>query len=234
MAVMRNNLEMYDRQADQWWQPGGIFEPLKGFNPARFQYFDCFVSDWSGLRVLDVGCGGGYTCEFLARRGASVWGVDRSRPSIEAARAHAAEQGLAIAYDLGVGEQLPYGAAAFDAVVCVDVLEHVDDVGQVIGEIHRVLRSGGLFLFDTINRTLWSRVLMIWVLENVLGEIPKGTHDWNLFIKPEELRSHLSDKGFAAIDMRGLDVKGKDKNGYPKAVINGNLSALYIGKAAKP
>ena len=170
--MQRNNLSYYDEWAPQWWQADGTVAPLNRLNPLRFQFFDRYIADWQGLKVLDVGCGGGFTCEFLARRGASVTGVDLSAKCIEAASRHAAEVGLSIDYVCAQGEALPFEADAFDVVTCVDVLEHVADVRGAIAQIARVLKPSGTFCFDTINRTWQSKLVMIWLLENTLRQIP--------------------------------------------------------------
>ncbi|MCS7225892.1 MAG: bifunctional 2-polyprenyl-6-hydroxyphenol methylase/3-demethylubiquinol 3-O-methyltransferase UbiG [Gloeomargarita sp. SKYB31] len=246
----RNDLTYYDRHADQWWQPGGSLNVLAYLNPARFAFFDQFLPDWQGVRVLDVGCGGGLTCEFLAQRGARVSGVDPSAGSIAVAREHAQRQGLEIDYRLGAGEALPYPDSEFQAVVCVDVLEHVQDVAQVVRECSRVLQPGGLFFFDTINRTWESHVLMIWLLEDVLRQIPQGIHDWKKFITPAELDQILQQAGFQNMVYRGFDVtNGGDwqamlslllmglrraaQRGLLNVKINDNTRVIYIGKAVK-
>ncbi|MEN9258432.1 MAG: bifunctional 2-polyprenyl-6-hydroxyphenol methylase/3-demethylubiquinol 3-O-methyltransferase UbiG [Gloeomargarita sp. SRBZ-1_bins_9] len=246
----RNDLTYYNRHADQWWQPGGSLNILAALNPARFQFFDQFLPDWRGVRVLDVGCGGGLTCEFLAQRGAIVSGVDPSDPSIAIAREHARHQGLAIDYRVGGGEDLPYPDATFQVVVCVDVLEHVQDVAQVVRECSRVLQPGGLFFFDTINRTWESQVVMIWLLEDVLRQIPQGIHDWGKFITPDELTRFLQQAGFQNILYRGFDVtnggdwlalgqllfwglRGAARRGALRVQINDHLRLMYIGKAVK-
>ncbi|MEN9216165.1 MAG: bifunctional 2-polyprenyl-6-hydroxyphenol methylase/3-demethylubiquinol 3-O-methyltransferase UbiG [Gloeomargarita sp. HHBFW_bins_162] len=248
--MLRNDLAYYDRHADQWWQPGGTLHLLNHLNPGRFEFFDQYVADWRRVRVLDVGCGGGLTCEFLARRGAIVAGVDRSPASIAVARAHAQSQGLTIEYREGTGEALPYPDAAFQVVVCVDVLEHVADVAQVVKECGRVLQPGGLFLFDTINRTWQSKVLMIWLMEDILRQIPQGIHDWEKFITPAELTHFLEQAGFGDILCRGFDLtdggnlktlcsllysglQSEAMRQTLKVQINDDTSVIYIGKAVK-
>jgi 2-polyprenyl-6-hydroxyphenyl methylase/3-demethylubiquinone-9 3-methyltransferase len=104
--MIRNNLAFYDQQAAEWWHEDATIAPLNRLNPLRFQYFDSTIPDWQGLKVLDVGCGGGFTCEFLARRGAEVWGVDQSFACVEAAKAHAQQMGLTIHYQRGIGSML--------------------------------------------------------------------------------------------------------------------------------
>jgi 2-polyprenyl-6-hydroxyphenyl methylase/3-demethylubiquinone-9 3-methyltransferase len=185
VAIIRNNLEFYDQQAVHWWSEDAVIAPLQQLNPLRFAYFDRVISDWRGLKVLDVGCGGGFTCEFLSNRGAQVYGIDQSTPCIDAAKVHAEKIGLPITYCVGVAEALPFGDASFDVVVCVDVLEHVDSPTRTVEEIGRVLKPGDMFCFDTINRTMRSRLIMIWLLENLLRQIPPGIHDWHKFITPQ-------------------------------------------------
>jgi len=163
--------------------------------PGRLGWFDRQI-DWRGKAVLDLGCAGGFMAEAMDARGARVTGIDPAAEAVAAARAHAEAQGRAIAYDVGVGEDLPYADAAFDAVVCVDVLEHVRDLGQVLAEVSRVLRPGGLFLFDTINRNPLARLATITIAEDVLRLLPKGTHDPALFITPRALRAGWSAPGW--------------------------------------
>lgn len=229
---MANNLDQYNKFGTSWWQKDGPFYVLNSMNQPRFEFFDRYISDWKGLKVLDVGCGGGFTCEFMAKRGAQVSGVDISDVSIATAKSHAAESGLSIDYRISKGEKLPHEDNTFDVVTCVDVLEHVEDVDQVVREIHRVLKPGGTFLFDTINKTFKSKFIMIWLLEYIKKEIPKGTHDWNMFIPPKQMENSLVSGNFQDIELAGFDVKGID--GKTKSIIaevNNNLSVMYLGKA---
>lgn len=206
--MQRNNLAFYDQQAAQWWDEAATVYPLLRLNPLRFQYFDRYISTWTGLSVLDVGCGGGYTCEFLTQRGAKVWGIDQSAACIQTAQTHAMAEGLAIAYKQGLAEQLPFESEQFDVVVCVDVLEHVENPGQAIAEISRVLKPGGFFCFDTINRTWQSRLVMITLLEDLLREIPRGIHDWRKFLTPEEVQGYMTSVGLEAIAINGFNLFG--------------------------
>ena len=233
--MVRNDLDRFDLKADEWWKPNGEFSSLKGLNPPRFEFFDRYVPDWNGAKVLDVGCGGGYTSEFLAKRGAIVSGIDLSKKSIEAARKHAAQTDLKIDYQHGSAEALPYGDNSFDAVICVDVLEHINDLNQVVSEIHRVLKQNCMFFFDTINRTFKSKIAVIWLMEVIFKNIPRGAHDWRKFIKPEELRNIMISVGLVNIEMKGFHVCGRDKKTRNFNIqINDNLSIIYIGKAVKP
>jgi 2-polyprenyl-6-hydroxyphenyl methylase/3-demethylubiquinone-9 3-methyltransferase len=208
----RNDLSIYDASSDWWsgkvrWQ-----RVLHNLVPARLAAFDHEIDGWQGKSVLDLGCGGGFMAEAMARRGAQVTGIDPSPKAIAAARAHAEASGLTIAYDLGSGENLPHADQSFDIVVCVDVFEHIDALDPVIAEIARVLRPGGLLLFDTINRTWLASFIMITLTEDVLGMIPRGTHDPAMFIKPDALRAKLEVAGFTVGRFRGLGPRGVDRH----------------------
>jgi 2-polyprenyl-6-hydroxyphenyl methylase/3-demethylubiquinone-9 3-methyltransferase len=209
----RLNLSMYDTGAQDWWT--GRTRWLRLLNtmvPPRLAYFTPIVGDWRGKSVLDLGCGGGFMAEPLARQGAHVIGVDPSAPAIAAAKRHAEEGALPIDYRVGTGEQLPVADGAVDIVLCVDVLEHVRDLDAVIGEIRRVLKPGGLFLFDTINRTWLSKLVIVILGEIVLRLGPRGTHDPALFIRPEELRAKLEQQGFVVgTPLGGIGPRGLDR-----------------------
>jgi len=232
--VLRNDLTIYDTHAAAWWSDDVRWvRTLKNMVPGRLSWFDRFIA-WEGKAVLDLGCAGGFMAEALAARGAQVTGIDPAADAIAAARTHAAAQGIDVKYDIGVGEALPYADSAFDAVVCVDVLEHVTDVGQVCQEVARTLKPGGLFLFDTINRTRLARLATITVAEDVLGLLPKGTHDPALFIRPSELRTHLAAAGltpdgrFVGLGPRGLNRRLDFTFGrVPGTAI------IYMGRAKK-
>lgn len=228
---MSNDLTLYERA--NWWNPDDGFHLLNHLNPGRFRFFDRFVHDWRDLRVLDIGCGGGFTCEFLARRGARAFGMDQSASSVSQAQAHAQSEGLQIEYAVGRAESLPYGDAEFDAVVCVDVLEHIPDWPRVLAEAARVLVPGGRFFFDTINRNLLSRFLMIGVLENVLGLIPRGTHDHRLFIRPDEMERSLASAGFSLRASTGMFVTWSPVYRRYDAVAGGPRTVMYLGCAEK-
>lgn len=233
-AVQRNDLTIYDAEAEKWWSDEVRWvRTLKNMVPGRLGYFDKQIS-WSGKRVLDLGCAGGFMAEALAERGAHVTGIDPAAKAIAAAQAHAQSNGLDVRYDVGVGESLPYADDAFDAVVCVDVLEHVSDLAQVLSEVARVLRPGGMFLFDTINRNPISRLAVITVAENLLGLLPKGTHDPEMFIKPQELREALEQAGFTVGKFTGLGPRGVTRHGdFTFGRLPGTL-IIFMGTATLP
>ncbi|RPH63028.1 MAG: 3-demethylubiquinone-9 3-O-methyltransferase [Chloroflexi bacterium] len=215
------NNQIYDAQAAGWWDENHFLHLLKaGVNPARFGYFhDLFTRlslDPRTLTLLDIGCGGGILGEEFAKIGCQVTGLDPSEASLETARRHAAQQGLEISYQRGRGESLPFAAESFDMVVCCDVLEHVDDLEAVIRESARVLRSpdplsgkpGGIFLFDTINRTEEARKSNIFAAQQfpLTSFFPPDTHAWGKFITPDELTALLAAHRLEAREMTGLRI----------------------------
>jgi len=229
----RNNLDIYDEVADEWWSDDVRWiRTLKNLVPGRLSWFGKHI-DWAGKTVLDVGCAGGFMAEAIAVQGADVTGIDPAKEAIAAAQIHARDSGLEIRYDVGVGEDLPYPDASFDAVVCVDVLEHVSDLKQVIAEIARMLKPGGVFLFDTINRNPIARLATITLAEDVLRLLPQGTHDPDMYIRPGELLAELSDVGLIAGPMTGLGPRGINRRGDLTFGALPFTMILYMGIATK-
>jgi 2-polyprenyl-6-hydroxyphenyl methylase / 3-demethylubiquinone-9 3-methyltransferase len=209
--------EMYDRMGQTWWDEDNPLNMLHGsVTPARFGYFLDVLRrlniDPAGRRVLDVGCGGGFVAEEFARLGCAVVGVDPSPVSIETAQRHAAASGHDIEYVVAPGERLPFPDAAFDLAYCCDVLEHVRDLDQVVGETARVLRPGGRYLFDTVNRTLASKLLAIKVLQEwrLTRVFDTPGHVWDMFITPDELRNILDRHGLLLGEIVGLAPRAKN------------------------
>ena len=228
----RNDLSIYDTYAEHWWDGSQRWlRTLQNLVPARLKYFDR-VSNWSGRNVLDLGCGGGFMSEALATRGAIVTGIDPAEKAIAIAQHHADSQNLSIRYFVGMGEKLPVVDASMDYVVCVDVLEHVADLGKVISEVCRVLRPGGIFLFDTINRTWLAALVVVFFGERIFRILPVGTHDPAKFIKPEELATLLIARGFTVSNFVGLAPRGLNRK---LDFVFGTLpstSIMYLGHAA--
>lgn len=203
---------IYDRPHDIWWDEDEPLSMLRTMvNPGRFGYFrrvliDRLRLDPDTLCVLDVGCGGGLLAEEFARLGCTVTGVDPAQRSVSTARGHAAKAGLRIEYQVGVGEALPLDDGSFDVVYCCDVLEHVGDLDQVIAEIARVLKPGGIFLYDTINRTWLSKLLIIKIAQEwpLTRFVPRNLHDWRLFITPKELQGLMARHGLSHREVVGL------------------------------
>jgi 2-polyprenyl-6-hydroxyphenyl methylase/3-demethylubiquinone-9 3-methyltransferase len=205
---------VYDRLAGSWWDEHGFLHALTALNPPRFGFMRRVMAEDlrrnpADLEILDVGCGGGLLAEEFARLGSSVTGVDPSRKSLEAARRHAADVGLSIRYQAAVAEELPFPDASFDVVYCCDVLEHVQDLDRVVAEAARVLKPGGAYLFDTINRTWRSWFVLIFLLQdwNWTRCMPRDLHDWRKFIRPERLRDLLVRHGLAPALFRGLEPR---------------------------
>jgi 2-polyprenyl-6-hydroxyphenyl methylase/3-demethylubiquinone-9 3-methyltransferase len=211
---MPTNNRVYDGEGDVWWDEQSPLSCLHtSLNPARFPYFREVLLErlgWrvQGLRALDVGCGGGLLAEEFARLGLAVTGVDPSANSLATARRHAAASGLEIDYEQAVGESLPFDDARFDVVYCCDVLEHVSNVDLVVGQIARVLRPGGAFLFDTINRTTASKLATITVAQKWLKLAPPDFHVWEMYITPTELERVLTVHGLVQQDLVGLRPGG--------------------------
>jgi 2-polyprenyl-6-hydroxyphenyl methylase/3-demethylubiquinone-9 3-methyltransferase len=229
----RNNLEIYDEVAADWWSDDVRWiRTLKNLVPGRLDWFGKHI-DWAGRKVLDLGCAGGFMSEAIAEQGADITGIDPAEQAIAAARLHAQASELAIRYDVGVGEELPYPDKSFDAVVCVDVLEHVVDLQKVVAEIARVLKPGGSFLFDTINRNALARFATITLAEDVLRLLPQGTHDPDMYIRPNELVAAFEKAGLSAGPMTGLGPRGINARGD---LTFGSLplkAVLYMGIARK-
>jgi len=201
----------FGTMAADWWNPKGSSAPLHQLNPPRLRYIrDQVDAHWhgdgagftplAGRTALDVGCGAGLLCEPLARLGASVTGIDAAPENIAAAEIHAAQSGLAIDYRAGGVEGLD---GQFELVTSLEVIEHVSDPAGFVRGLARVLADNGLLILSTPNRTPLSRLAMITIAEGT-GRIPRGTHDWNKFLTPDELTALLRDAGLRVIDTRGL------------------------------
>ena len=203
--------DLYNRLAGTWWEEGSFLSILRiAVNPVRLEYLEDVVKgrehNSRRLSALDVGCGGGYLTEELAARGYETTGIDPAIESIRAADAHARQKGLEVSYKAARAESLPFPDNSFDLVTCCDVLEHVQDLDRILTETSRVLRPGGVFLFDTINRTFMTWLGVIFVAQEFPPTrfFPPKTHDWSMFIKPEELTDHLQDCGISVRDIRGM------------------------------
>lgn len=209
-------MEHFAKMAADWWNPSGKFKPLHIMNTCRVRYLKeeiCshFLRDpqsatpLKGLRILDVGCGGGLLCEPLARLGAQVCGIDALRANIEAARLHAQRTGLEIDYQFRALEDLAEsGAQPFDVVLNMEILEHVTDPATFIKTSARMVRAGGLMFCSTLNRTLKAFTLAIFGAEYVMRWLPKGTHQYAKFIRPEEMVRMLKDAGLTPEPALGM------------------------------
>jgi 2-polyprenyl-6-hydroxyphenyl methylase/3-demethylubiquinone-9 3-methyltransferase len=208
-------VERFSRMAATWWDPRGPMAALHKFNPVRLAYIrdqaaarfdrdpkklDCL----KGLRMLDIGCGAGILSEPLARLGASVVGADPAEENIEAAKTHAEATGVTVDYRATTAEALAEAGEKFDVVLAMEVVEHVVDVPAFVDSCASMVKPGGLLIAATLNRTLKSFALAIVGAEYVLRWVPRGTHQWDKFVKPQELERAIEDAGLDVIGERGV------------------------------
>jgi len=224
-----SEIEKFEAMAEEWWDASGKFKPLHRINPLRLDYIDNLLT-LSGKSVLDVGCGGGLLAENMAIRGASVTGIDRSPKALGVARLHSEQSGVAVEYIENDAETwAATHAGYYDAVTCLEVLEHVPDVPRTVAACASMIKPGGLFFFATLNRNPVSYVKAILGAEYILGWLPKGTHEYAKFIKPSEMNTAL----------HGADLHIKDLRGISYAMLadqfslSDDLSVNYLGYAIK-
>jgi 2-polyprenyl-6-hydroxyphenyl methylase / 3-demethylubiquinone-9 3-methyltransferase len=214
-TVDADEVERFSALSGEWWDPDGKMAVLHKLNPlrlaiikeaacGRFGRDGRSLDALAGLRILDIGCGGGILSEPLARLGAAVVGADPSRTNIEAARLHAAEAGVPVDYRATTAEGLADDAERFDIVLAMEVVEHVADLGLFIKRSAEMVKPGGLLIVATINRTLKSFALAIVGAEYVLRWLPRGTHQWDKFVTPDELEAELGRHGLSVIDETGV------------------------------
>jgi 2-polyprenyl-6-hydroxyphenyl methylase / 3-demethylubiquinone-9 3-methyltransferase len=208
-------VERFSALASEWWDPRGKMAVLHKFNPVRLGFIKeaaCrhFGRDakrldaLAGLRILDIGCGGGILSEPLARLGADVVGADPAKANVEAARLHAAEAGVAVDYRASTAEALADAGERFDVVLAMEVVEHVADLSLFIKRCAEMVKPGGLMVVATINRTIKSFAFAIVGAEYLLRWLPRGTHQWDKFITPNELEAVLERHGLRTIDETGV------------------------------
>jgi 2-polyprenyl-6-hydroxyphenyl methylase/3-demethylubiquinone-9 3-methyltransferase len=197
-------LQRFGDLAHRWWDPDGAMRPLHEINPLRLGWIDRHAG-LAGKRVLDVGCGGGILAEAMAARGADVTGIDLAAKLLKVAQLHALESGARVSYRLTSAEELASSApAAFDAVTCMEMLEHVPDPAGVVGACARLARPGGWVFFSTINRNPKSFLFAIVGAEYVLGLLPRGTHEYARFIRPSELAQWARGHGLETVELTGM------------------------------
>jgi 2-polyprenyl-6-hydroxyphenyl methylase/3-demethylubiquinone-9 3-methyltransferase len=216
-ATTINDVEIakFTAMAEEWWNPNGKFKPIHKFNPVRLQYIrqhllthfgrdGTEMRPFTGLRILDVGCGGGLLCEPLARLGAEVTGIDAAERNIAIARIHAEQSGLDVDYQTTTSEALAAAGQSFDIVLNMEVVEHVDNVPLYMKSCADLVKPGGLMLTATINRTLRARALAVFAAERVLRWLPVGTHDWNKFLTPDEIKALIRRNGLKVTAETGV------------------------------
>lgn len=214
-TIDRNEIARFAKLADDWWDAKGPFAPLHQIGPIRLthlrdQLCEHFGRDpkappsLTGLSVLDIGCGGGLVAEPLARLGADVTAIDPGFETIEAAKAHAKGSGLEIAYQAVTAEELVDDGKTFDAVLLLEVVEHVPDVPAFLKRLSPLVKPGGIMILSTLNRTLKAYALAIVGAEFILRWMPVGTHQWDRFVRPEELKAALSGAGLQLAGTKGM------------------------------
>ncbi len=205
----------FEAMAADWWNPDGKFKPLHMLNPTRLDYITTQIAaeygrdlsadrPFEGLRILDIGCGGGLLCEPMARLGATIVGADAAERNIPVARIHAEQSGLTIDYRHTTAEALAAAGEQVDAVLNMEVVEHVADPLAYLTACHDLLKPGGIHICSTINRNPKSFAMAIVGAEYVMRWLPKGTHDWNKFITPDELFDLLRNAGLEPVDRKGF------------------------------
>lgn len=214
-TIDAGEVERFSRMAAEWWNPKGKFKPLHKFNPVRLAYIKekiCAAhgldpkspKPFAGLRILDIGCGGGLLCEPMARLGADVVGADASETNIEVARIHAAESGVDIDYRATTAEAMAAAGEKFDVVLNMEVIEHVADIELFISACGEMVKPGGIMFVATINRTLKALGLAIIGAEYVLRWLPRGTHQYEKLVRPEELATALTSAGLRIEETLGV------------------------------
>ena len=214
-TINKEEIQKFSKLADQWWDVNGKFKPLHMFNPIRIEYIlDKITQHFKldnekklllkNLEILDIGCGGGLISEPMARLGGNVTGIDAGEKNIKIASLHSKKSNLKINYLNSSPEQLTE-KEKFDIILNLEVVEHVDDLNLYLQSCYDLLKTNGLMFTATINRTLVSYVKAIIGAEYILRWLPIGTHDWNKFIRPEELEKKLSNKKFTTNNIQGLE-----------------------------
>ena len=238
-TINKEEIQKFSKLADEWWDVNGKFKPLHMFNPIRIEYItdkikqhfkinDSKTNFLDGLNILDIGCGGGLISEPMARLGGSITGIDASEKNIKVAKIHSQKSRLKINYLNKSPEQLN-DIEKFDIILNLEIVEHVDNVGLYIESCYKLLKRGGLMFTATLNRSLISYLKAIIGAEYILRWLPIGTHDWNKFLKPEELEKLLQDKKFSTVDIKGLEFN-PILNKWKKS---NNLSVNYIVSSSK-
>ena len=232
-TINKEEIQKFSNLADEWWDIKGKFKPLHMFNPIRINYITEKIKYHfnlqekenllKGLKVLDIGCGGGLISEPMTRLGAEVTGIDASEKNIKVAKIHSEKSNLKINYLVGSPESITL-SEKYDVILNLEIVEHVEDVNLYIKSCFDLLKSNGLMFTATLNRSIMSYLKAIIGAEYILRWLPIGTHDWNKFIKPEELEKKLSDENFSTLDIKGFEfnpILSKWKR-------SDNLSVNYI------
>jgi 2-polyprenyl-6-hydroxyphenyl methylase/3-demethylubiquinone-9 3-methyltransferase len=237
-SVNKKEIDKFSKMADEWWNPEGKFKPLHKFNPIRIKYIkENIISNFklknefkplSGIKILDIGCGGGLLSEPMSRMGAHVTGIDASDKNIKIAKLHSKKNKLKIKYLCSSPEKLKI-KKKFDVILNMEIVEHVEDIDFFLRSSSKLLKKNGLMFVATINKTLKSYVFAIIGAEYVLRWLPIGTHEWEKFVKPKDLKKILMKYDFSLNKLDGMNFNIlKDEWNISK-----DLSVNYIGKFIK-
>ena len=232
----------FEAMAAEWWDLNGKFKPLHMLNPTRLDYITKQIaaefardlnasSPFDGLRILDIGCGGGLLCEPMSRLGATVVGVDAASGNIPVAQVHAEQSGLNIDYRHGTAEDMAAAGEQFDAVLNMEVVEHVADPLAYLTACRHLLKPGGIHICSTINRNPKSFAMAIVGAEWIMRWLPKGTHDWAKFITPDELFELLRQAGLNPVDRKGFRF---NPIAWDWSISDNDLSVNYVTASLKP
>ena len=241
-TVDPSEIAKFEAMAAEWWDLNGKFKPLHMLNPCRLDYitsqiaaeFDCDLDDpapFKGLRILDIGCGGGLLSEPMARLGAEVVGADAAGRNIPVAQVHAVQSGLTIDYRHTTAEAMADAGEQFDVILNMEVVEHVADPQTYITACQRLLKPGGLMVCSTINRNPKSFMMAIIGAEHIMRWLPKGTHEWRKFITPDELFELIANAGLSPVDRKGF-VFNPISWGW--SLSDRDLSVNYVTASVKP
>jgi len=236
-----SEIAKFEAMADEWWDPEGKFKPLHMLNPCRLDYAvqqiaathsrdRCAPRPFEGLRIVDIGCGGGLLCEPMARLGAAVVGIDPAARNIPVARIHAERSGVEIDYRVTTAEALVAAGERFDVVLNMEVVEHVPDPQAYMDACAALVRPGGLMLTSTINRNPKSFAMAIVGAEYVMRWLPKGTHEWRKFITPDELAAMTERAGLKVVDRKGYVF---NPLGWDWRLSSRDLSVNYVMAAER-
>ncbi len=227
--VDASELSKFAELAHKWWDKTSEFKPLHDINPLRLNYIDNAIS-LKGKTVLDVGCGGGILSESMAERGAKVTGIDLGEKALKVAALHSLESGVAVDYQLIAVEALAENQpASFDVVTCLEMLEHVPDPASVVAACAKLVKPGGLVFFSTINRNPKAYLLAVIGAEYILNLLPRGTHDYEKFIKPSELASWVRAAGLSLNHQIGMSYNPITQHYW----LGGDVSVNYMMHTCK-
>jgi 2-polyprenyl-6-hydroxyphenyl methylase/3-demethylubiquinone-9 3-methyltransferase len=237
-SINKKEIEKFSKIAEEWWNPNGKFKPLHNFNPIRIKYIkDNIVKDFNikssnkpfkNIKILDIGCGGGLLSEPMCRLGASVVGIDASKKNIEVAKFHAKKSGLKIDYRVASPEKLKT-KVKFDVILNMEIVEHVENINFFINESSKLLKKNGVMFIATLNKTLKSYAFAILGAEYILKWLPIGTHDWEKFVKPNDLINISKKNNLTFKKLDGMKFNILDNSWE----ISNSTSVNYITKFVK-